>query len=298
MPAIVSHYLLAERVRCALKEQMPHLAISSTAFTWGASGPDIFFSHRLLPHQRGRSLRAIGSEMHNKPAHTLLNYLVSYARYKKDDIAMSYALGFVTHYAFDSIAHPFILYFAEVMSYHQPEKHRTVCHNEIEASLDTILLHTERKQNIVDFRLQDAAPLHPAVNYSIAHALQSYLLYAFKKGAYISEIVQAQKDWHNSLAALSDNTGMKHLIIQKAEKFIGLPPLLSPMFRLSCPDLSLDPANLHHTAWFNTQDKTEHTDSFLELTDQAEQLSLRLIGTLLSGRALTASQCSASFSGH
>ena len=51
-------------------------------------------------------------------------------------------------------------------------------------------------------------------------------------------------------------------------------------------------------AWFNTQDKTEHTDSFLELTDQAEQLSLRLIGTLLSGRALTASQCSASFSGH
>ena len=49
MPAIVSHYLLAEKVRTALKEQKPHLALNSIAFTWGASGPDIFFCHRLLP---------------------------------------------------------------------------------------------------------------------------------------------------------------------------------------------------------------------------------------------------------
>ena len=32
MPAIVSHYLLAEKVRTALKEQKPHLALNPIAF--------------------------------------------------------------------------------------------------------------------------------------------------------------------------------------------------------------------------------------------------------------------------
>ena len=122
MPAIVSHYLLAERVMSDLSELMPDLDINRTAFIWGASGPDIFFCHRILPHQKHRSLRTVSTKMHNTPPELILNYLADYARYKCDDIAMSYALGFVTHYAFDSLAHPFILYFAEIMSMRQPQK--------------------------------------------------------------------------------------------------------------------------------------------------------------------------------
>lgn len=298
MPAIVSHYLLAEKVRTALKEQKPHLALNPIAFTWGASGPDIFFCHRLLPHQRGRSLRAIASEMHNRPAHTLLNYLVSYARHQKSDLLMSYALGFVTHYAFDSIAHPFILYFAEVMSHQHPEKHISICHNEIEASLDTLYLLKERRQLIGTFPLQNAAPICPSVNQAIAEALQSYLLYAFDRRIYTSEIVQSQKDWHNSLARLYDRNGLKYHFIQGCERAIGLPPLLSPMFRRNVPDLASDPANLRHTSWYAARKQAEHNESFFDLVNQSVELSLRLIASLLSSRPLTPAQCSASFSGH
>ncbi len=298
MPAIVSHYLLAERVRLSLKESCPQLDLHPTAFRWGASGPDIFFCHRLLPHQRGRSLRPIATRMHNTPAHTLLNYLVSYARHHQSDLLMSYALGFVTHYAFDSIAHPFILYFSDVMSYHHPEKHASVCHNEIEAALDTLFLLKERRQLIASFPLQKAAPLSPAVNQAIANALQSYLLYAFDKRVYTSEIVQAQKDWHYGLAALYDSTGLKYHIIQNGERIVGLPPLLSPMFRRNMPDLSADPANLRHAPWFAAKEQAEHTDSFFDLVEQSERLSLRLSGILLSGHFLTADQCASSFSGH
>ena len=298
MPAIVSHYLLAERVRTALKENRPQLALNPVAFTWGASGPDIFFCHRLMPHQRGRSLRAIATEMHNRPAHILLNYLVSYARHHKSDLLMSYALGFVTHYAFDSVAHPFILYSAEVMSYHHPEKHASICHNEIEASLDTLFLWKERRQSISSFPLQSAAPLCPSVNMAIAKALQSYLLYAFDKRVYLSEIVQAQKDWSHSLSSLYDRTGLKYHVIRSGERLIGLPPLLSPLFRRDVPDLTGDPANLQHNPWFAAQQKAEHTDSFFDLADQSELLSLQLIANLLSGHPLTADHCPFSFSGH
>lgn len=298
MPAIVSHYLLAHTVLEELSASLPELNINRNAFYWGASGPDLFFCHRMLPHQRGRSLHSFGSEMHNKPADKMLNYLVSYARRRKDDIAMSYALGFITHYAYDSTAHPFILYSADVMSYLHPEKHASVWHNQIESALDSIMLYARRGQTISHFKLQSAAALDREVNLSIAGALQGYLLYAFGCGTYVSEIVQAQKDWHFSLAALNDCYGVKYQIVSHAEKLIGLSPMLSPVFRRNCPDLSYDPANLQHAPWYNAFSGTEHTFSFPELTEQAEQLSLTLISAVLSGKALTPEQCFASFSGH
>ena len=297
MPAIVSHYLLAERVLHDLAQLLPDVDIDRTAFIWGASGPDIFFCHRILPHQKQRSLRTMSTKMHNTSPELILNYLVSYARLKCDDIAMSYALGFVTHYAFDSLAHPFILYSADVMSLFQPHKHSSLCHNEIESALDSLMLRAERGQRISDFRLQDAAPLDPVVNNAIAAAMQGALLYLYNKGAYKSEIYTAQKDWRRSLAALNDRHGLKYRFISHAEHLVGLPPLLSPIFRRNYPDISMDPANLQHNKWVDKATSAEHSESFFELADKAEELSIRLITRSLCGSRLTNDDCSASFSG-
>ena len=297
MPAIVSHYLLAERVLDDLKELMPDIDINRTAFIWGASGPDFFFCHRILPHQKNRSLRTMSTKMHNTPPELVLNYLVSYARYKCDDIAMSYALGFVTHYAFDSLAHPFILYSADVMSLRQPHKHCSLCHNEIESALDSLMLRVERKQRISEFRLPDAAPLDPAVNNAIASAMQGALIYLYNKCVYRSDIYTAQKDWRRSLAALNDRYGLKYRFISHAEHLVGLPPLLSPIFRRNYPDISMDPANLQHNKWVDKATSIEHNESFFELADKAEELSIKLIKRLLCGSKLTHNDCAGSFSG-
>ncbi len=298
MPAIVSHYLLASKVYAGLSELRPDLELVRDAFIWGASGPDIFFCHRLFPYQKGRSLRKYGTMLHNMPADKLINYLVGFARAKNNDIVMSYALGFVTHYAYDAIAHPYILYKSEVMEYKRPEKHKSVWHNQIESALDTILLIREKGRKISQFRLQSAAPLNKRVNEAIAAAMQGYMLYALGKGVYRSEIVRAQTDWHNSLAALNDSTGIKHKFISRAERLVGLPPMLSPMFRRDVPDISYDPANLSHREWYDETGRAEHSESFFELTDLAEQRSVRLISKLLGGEKLTAEDCRESFSGY
>ena len=91
MPAIVSHYLLAERVYNYLCERYPKLDINHNAFIWGASGPDILFCHRFMPYHKERSLHPYGLKLHNVPAAKMLNYLAAYSRSKQDDIAMSYA---------------------------------------------------------------------------------------------------------------------------------------------------------------------------------------------------------------
>ena len=297
MPAIISHYLLAERVMDEISHRHPGLFIHRNAYIWGASGPDIFFCHRLLPHQKGRSLHTYGTKLHSAPAHKMLNYLAAYARHVSSDICMSYALGFATHYAFDSTAHPFILYYSECMSKRQPRKHPSVCHNELESALDSILLRHDRRQPISSFPLQSAAPLDREANEAAAEALQGYFLYAFGLGVYRSEIVRAQKDWHFGLAALNDRTGAKLRIISSAEKAVGLPPLLSPMFRRDFPDLSHDPANLKRSQWYDRASQRERTESFFDLTDQAQKLSVKLIEKLLSGQLLTPEDCPVTFSG-
>ena len=110
MPAVVSHYLLAERVYNQLTKTLPQL--NRTAFLWGASGPDIFFAHRIMPWQQEKSLARVSHVMHGGKPEQLLNFLYFYADSKENYVLLSYAFGFITHYAFDSLAHPYILDYA------------------------------------------------------------------------------------------------------------------------------------------------------------------------------------------
>ncbi len=297
MPAVISHYLLAERVCSALIDIRPQLRINHTAFLWGASGPDILFCHSMLPFQKQRSLREYGTKMHNEPADVLLNYLVSYAELTRDDIAMSYALGFVTHYAFDSLAHPFVLYFSEQMAYRQKGKHESVCHNEIEANLDSLFLRMEQRGKISRFRLSDAAPLDKAVNETIARALQGYFLWHYKKRVVESDFIQVQKDWHMGLALLNDRTGIKYRFVKSCERALGISPIASTLFRRDYPDIQNDYANMKHKEWFSAVDGREHTESFFDIADRAEEFSIELIADILSGKKLTSHQCKNKFSG-
>ena len=296
MPAIVSHYILAEKVMSVLSELRPGLNINRNAFIWGASGPDVLFCHRLLPLNSQRSLRDYGIRMHSEPAEKLLNYLVSYARYKKSDIAMSYALGFVTHYAFDSTAHPFILSRAKQMAEERMLKDESSCHNEIEANLDTLFLLREKGKSIRCFSLSSAAPIDKPVNEAVAEALQGFFLWKYGKRVFRSDLIRAQREWHNALAILNDRTGVKYRFIRRTERIIGISPIASPLIRRNIPPKAQDYANLSHKSWLSKNDGKYYSYSFFELAEQAEDLSIELISDILSGKKLTAEQCKKTFS--
>ena len=297
MPAVVSHYLLAERVYYALLEYQPQLDIDHTAFLWGACGADIFFLHRVMPYQKGRSLKKYGTELHNMSAEKIINYFIRFSRNCFSDTAMSYTLGFITHYAFDSTAHPFILHFADIMEEQHPEKLNSVCHNEIEANLDSLFLRYERKQKISSFRLQTASPLKENVNKMIAEMWHGLILAYFGEDIGINELIQVQKDWHYSLVLLNDKGAFKKHAVMLGERILGISPVLSPIIRTSYPDLSFDYANMSHTEWHSNADGRTHKENFFELADIAEEKSLALISSVLTNRLLTHEQCKESFTG-
>ncbi len=298
MPAVLSHCLLADRVMADLREYEPQLIADKDAFYWGASGPDIFFTHRVMPLQKGQSCLKYGKKMHSAGANEIINFLADYAVSHADPVTKGYLLGFITHYAFDSILHPYVLYAAEQLHQRSPEKTVSVCHNEIEACLDTLLLRYDKKMKISSYKLSAAAPLKADVNKTIAQMLSAYLLAAYGENIPTEVLVQVQKDWHRSLVYLNDHLGLKKRAARLGEKIIGLDPLLSPIMRVPYPDLSFDYANMKHGEWYSEIDGETHTDNFFEMTAAAEELSLKLILMVLAGHRLTPEDCSASFSGH
>lgn len=105
MPAYLTHKEAGDRVLEAV--QVPHRA----AFFLGCQGPDMLFFHNYQPWRRDRTMFALGVLMHNGDTRALLEHMIGFARGYKGtdrDELVSYAAGFLTHYAVDKNAHPFV----------------------------------------------------------------------------------------------------------------------------------------------------------------------------------------------
>jgi hypothetical protein len=105
MPAYLTHRMAGEMVLEAVG--VP----DRRAFYLGCQGPDMLFFHNYQPWRRDKTLFALGVSMHAGRTRALLEHLIGFARdyagADRDEL-VSYAAGFLTHYAVDKNAHPFV----------------------------------------------------------------------------------------------------------------------------------------------------------------------------------------------
>lgn len=287
MPAVVSHYIMSEKLIDDIHEFYPSLKLNRTAFIWGGNGPDFFFCHRIMPWQRGKSYNKIGTLMHKMPAENILGYLVAYAKNHESDTALSYALGFISHYAFDSTAHPYILCRASELAKSEIGLHESTCHNDIEANLDVLLYEHFYNKPLTTINLKTLSPLDSNVMTVIADMMHSLMVMYSLPTMTKREIITAQHDWHNGLALINDKTHFKRKVLSIGEKAVKLPPVLSSLLRPANKKIEYDYANLYHKEWHSPFNPDEiRTDSFYELFDKAHLRSIELISTAMRGDSL------------
>lgn len=288
MPAVVSHYLMSMRLIDDIAEFYPNLHLNKTAFIWGGNGPDFFFCHRIMPWQRGKSYTKVGTKLHKLEPEKSLNYLLAHAKILESDTATSYVLGFLSHYAFDSVAHPYILYQADKMAKNGKNMHPSICHNDIEAHLDSILLMRETGKKPRSVKLQDLSPLDSDVMRTVAEMIHGLLVMYNIEAPTKNEIITAQYDWHTGLKHLSDRTYCKRPILSVAEKAVKLPPVLSSLVRTAPEKAEHDYANISHNGWISPfEPNTVRNDSFFDLYETAHKKSLKLISCAMNGSDLT-----------
>jgi hypothetical protein len=100
MPDYFSHYIIADKIYEKLDRKDKSKIENYTLYLLGAQGGDVFFHYNL--HFRKSNL---GRRLHSKDPQELFTALL--------EGDLSYAAGFATHYAADSILHPAVYAFAE-----------------------------------------------------------------------------------------------------------------------------------------------------------------------------------------
>ncbi len=283
MPAAISHYLLAKQVE---KKQGERLSLQEDAFLWGAQGPDFLFCHRFFPWQRGESLSEFGVRLHRDSPSRTLQWMRSYLkRYSGDLAARSYVLGFLSHYTFDSIAHPFIQYGAYRMNQVVESTSEETCHHVIESALDTILLRYVWGALPTSLPLKKTVPQNERVQASMVRLYAKLLQAFYHKKETESLLRQAIRDCRLAFGIMTDRTTLKKQFMDRRER--GKEPILSSHLRPISEGDEFDYANIQENEWqWPPESKEVHTESFFALFEEAVSCTIRRINGFLNGVSL------------
>lgn len=283
MPACITHNCFAQDVLEELDQPgIDKNRLDLPAYYWGAQGPDFLFCHRYLQaavKREVKSLKEYGSALHKTPPSATLAAMREFIKKRPDPSYLSYALGFLCHYALDSTAHPYVNCRAQSLAQERPHENPGSMHGEIEAALDAIVLRWRTGKLPSQVKLSDMFPKNEGVQRKIA-CLYKELLFAVY-GAQVSEaqLYEATKDARFVFACLTDRSGLKRSLFSLLER--GRTGYVTSHLVPLTEDPEPDYANLSRHPWQWNGDSGD-TD-FFQLYEKAKPLAMELMAAITGG---------------
>ncbi|HIZ17005.1 MAG TPA: zinc dependent phospholipase C family protein [Firmicutes bacterium] len=277
MPAAMTHYIHAEAVIKALDKRGINTDVKMVL--WGAQGPDIMYFHRAMPYQLGKSLRRVGSMLHKSGPERLISTMAELCRDEYSDV-VSYAYGFLCHYALDRTAHPYV--YAMQEKYAEKEKikyNHSYIHNLIEHNIDIIILKDAKSLRPADVNIDNVLSTDNNIIKRQSELLNAALSAIMPKRKIKTEkIEQAFYDMHRNTKTMIDH-GVKKRFVLFLEKILHTGPVLSSLIEGEESDGMMDYMNLSKESWKNPFDKVgrSYNDNFYEVLDRAVSDAVNLI---------------------
>lgn len=236
MPEGYTHVRTANKAAAAIhyKIQCP------AAFAAGANGPDSFFCYQVWKPgpKRSYDLPALGSRMHEDRTGAFLQSLCRHVHTRPQ---VEYALGFLSHYAADTVVHPFVCAMcADDQPYAGPGGH-----GYLEIALDSTL-HAEDTGK-AGVPASDVSPMPVGEELAdIAALLHTCLLEVYGEDIPVEYLADAFYHTYRVRGLFVTHTGLRRQVFGLVERFMGGPGFItghiSPR-RLSdaLPDAWTDP---------------------------------------------------------
>ena len=162
MPTAVTHQILAEEVYKSLPDDMQNKIGKLGYYYLGAQGCDILFLYKFISTASDN----FGRFLHkNQP---LLFFKILFEEAKKDKSVQAYAYGHITHYAADTVFHPYI--------YGLPKGKKTLVHHAVEHAYDGVFLRKFKGEKLFFYRLPSPKRLNLTGIYNV------YARYARESG--------------------------------------------------------------------------------------------------------------------
>lgn len=242
-------------------------------FQWGAQGPDIWFYHALIRplHSQRRWGNRLHAENVDLTMEALLDGVLSASGSEKDG-RFAYFCGFLTHYALDSVAHPFV--------HSRCGSHKY--HTMFEAELDTALLALcgESPATVPPALTM---PRLSGADASAVVDMQSAVVARWGESIPKNALPSIVKRAPGILARQHDPTGKKRAVALALERLIGKRPAASRFFFPLAADESRDVLNLRHSVWPLPWTGESRTEDFLSLLETAALRAADYIQSLYQG---------------
>lgn len=256
MPYLFAHAMCAVRTRNALQKEGLVLAKHDELYRWGAQGPDIWFYHR--PLNAKKTLRSVGNRMHGEHIETTLGAMLEQCRRAQGELRekrFAYFAGFLTHYALDAMAHPFVICRCGRHAYH----------SRFECEMDAALLELQG-DSIQNKRTYDQMP--PVEGEVVAHMHEAVWI-ARGEPLPEGEARQMVRQVRQGLIVMNDPRGVKRRIVRAVETLVGQRGFVSRFIYPTKADPARDVLNLKKNVWHMPWSGEERSESFLELLDAA-----------------------------
>lgn len=270
MPDAVTHCFLAEAAKDATN--LSYLTTHFDLMQIGSQGPDPFFYYHFLPWMPKNGANEVASRLHTESTKPFLELIISLA---KDDESKAWVCGFLTHFALDTVAHPYVFYRTGLFNKETQENRGY--HLMLERSIDNIYIeqrgyypniydikqrHFSRKdipQSIVDILNQAGKALYDQPEMGVMYR-------------------QAYKDLRTAFRTLNfDPIGFKKVIFRIVDKFTTGEILFTALSAYNYVNTGIDYLNLERTPWHHPSTNEKFTSTFDELFDQATTKAVGLI---------------------
>ena len=275
MPNVITHGLLAQDVIQQLEVSSVTQAIQEypQAYLFGSNGPDYLFYYYVLKpfkgHQENDLIVGLGNRVHNEKINEFYQKAIEWLNQlesKDHAIFKSYLAGHITHWALDSVAHPYVFHKTGLI-----EGDNRYHHFRMESMIYTLMVTVYKKGRLKDYPSYKFVKLDSSEKLVIAKGYQYIIKEIFDLDIRLQSFITAMDNMFKVLHFFMDSSSVKTKGIQWIEKtLLKNPWIITKHFVYGEADLEHDILNLQHNQWCNPVDETEvSNDSFIDLYETA-----------------------------
>lgn len=267
MPQYVTHAIFAEQVKSHGDDALKRISsLYPVAYGWGAQGPDPLTYHHA-PFS-GHLMR-VASRLHAEPARALFEALCVAAMQQHTIAALSYVLGFCTHYALDRTTYALLAEKSRILAAQRPWHTEDACRQMVLADIDAFMIGTYITPDVTTYKayrlLRFESTECTVLSKTLSAAIHTVCGIRIKPASIIRSMQDAKRFF-----SITHNLPQDASLSRSTARKFGQNIPLACYTRPSVP-LALDCANATHSPY--PQDGTERAASFLELTTSAKRLA-------------------------
>lgn len=278
MPDIVTHFYFGEKVYKYLNQEIKN-HIHKELFQFTTAGPDPFFFYKFLRKEKNKKVREIGNRMHKEnTSDFFINLIEKTNELKNKDLLFSYLCGFITHFALDSYAHPYIFHKTGIY-YEDDSKDITYrgLHTKLERAIDCFIIKNHFQTNPYTFKIHKRILKLKSLPLELFDPLDDvfYKTYGYEN---ISTIIdETIKDQRKFYKFIYDPFGFKNLIFKAIDKkTTGLDYTVLSYYGKEVNNIDI--LNTKRNLWNNPIDENIISDdSFFALLEKSLQYAIKLI---------------------